>query len=256
MSKKPDTSTDDLDKEILALARSQLGPVCERFFQDEKARAEVRRRVGQDADLVDSVLAEVHAHLGKNRRMADEFAAHFLFDLMKMGKTSMASTSKLRRFLDTGDLVLSVFGDLWGDIAQFKFESRLQFKSLFAQRMNWKAADQARRLDTGRRQEDKRVPQQPEELELRDRDPRSAPLPQSIQKEERERLILILLRLNDRDRKLLSCRLRGESVHDIAERLGMTYDTARKAVARAIEHARELAEQATRRRDDTGTQPA
>lgn len=253
MSQTPDTALDDADRRILAFARTEFGPISERHFQNPEARAAVRRRMAAGADLTDGVLAELHGHLGGNRRIADEFAAYFLFDLMKMGKTSMASTSKLRRFLDTGDLVLSVFGDIWVDIAQLRFESRQQFKSLFAQRMNWKAADQARRLDTGRRQEDRRVPEQPEDLDLRDLDSASAPLSNSIQKEERERLILILLRLNDRDRQLLSCRLRGESVQQIAEKMDLSYDTARKAVSRAIDHARDLAAQSMRRKDDPGT---
>jgi hypothetical protein len=149
---------------ILEYARRELGPASERFLEQSQVQAEVGKRVGGGQDLEDAVLAVVHGVIAENRRVADEFAAHFLYDLMNMGKISMATTSHLRRFLDTGDLVMSVFGDLWGDLASLKFESRNQFKTLFTQRMNWKAADNARRLRTGSRREDRRGMGQPEDL--------------------------------------------------------------------------------------------
>ena len=104
---------------------------------DETVRAAVADLMQRGADLEDAVLTQIHGAMSGNPRMADEFAAYFMLDLMKMGRQSMSSSSRLRRFLDTGDLVVSVFGDLWSDLATLRFESRHQFKTLFSQRMRW-----------------------------------------------------------------------------------------------------------------------
>ena len=211
--------------------------------------AAVRERVHEEGRVLeDAVLAEVHARVGEDRRVADEFVAYFLFDLMKMGRISMSHSSRLRRFLDTGDLVLSVFGDLWGDLAGLRFESRNQFTSLFAQRMGWKAADQARRLQSKRRSEDRRVAQSPEDLDLSAAGAEEQPLRLAIQNEEKQRLILILLRLKDRDRELLTLHLKDTPLDAIAEQLGLKYDAARQALSRAIQRARQLAVQSDAQR--------
>ena len=225
----------------LEFARSELGPASERLLAADSAWGHVEERMSEGLGLEDAVLATLHRSLGGDRRVADEFAAYFLYDLMRMGKLSMASSSHLRRFLDTGDLVLSVFGDLWGDLASLRFESARQFKTLFARRMTWKAADQARRMNSGNRREDKRVAGQPEEL-AGSASPVESGLNSSIRQEERDRLILILLRLGERDRQVLTLHLKGLTVGAIAEELGSSYDAARKALDRAVKRARSLAD--------------
>ena len=165
----------------------------------------------------------------------------------------MSHSSRLRRFLDTGDLVLSVFGDLWGDLGGLRFESRHQFTALFAQRMGWKAADQARRMTAQRRSEDRRVAAAPEDLELPAEGGDAQPLHLAIQSEEKQRLILILLRLKERDRELLTLHLKDLSLEAIAERTGLKYDAARQALGRAIRRARELAAASDTRRPAPST---
>ena len=231
-----------LEREIVSFAETRLGRASLQHVSrpDVLAAIVARRRSGHC--LEDAVLAEIHAGLPGNVALADQFAAYLLYDLMKMGSNSMAATSGLRRFLDTGDLVLSVFGDLWHDIPAVKFESCAQFKTLFAQRLNWKAASSARRFTTDKRGEQHRHPRPPEELELAAGDDSAAPLAAAIREEERARLILILLRLSDRDRQLLTLHLKGLGPTEIAQRLGLQYDAARKGLTRAIEQARKLAQ--------------
>jgi RNA polymerase sigma factor (sigma-70 family) len=230
-----------LDVRILDFARSELGPASERALRPPAARRAVQARIDAGSPLEDAVLAQLHSRIGDNRRLADEFAAYFLFDLMKMGKLSMSSTSRLRRFLDTGDLVLSVFGDLWEGVESIEFESRGQFKSLFAQRLDWKAADQARRLHTSTRREDRRVDVGAQDFDQHAAESTTAPVPGAILREERERLILILLRLKERERQLLTMHLKGLTIEAIAEAMELNYDAARKALSRAIAQARQLA---------------
>lgn len=248
-----DPARSDALERGLAFIRTELGPASERLFEDEQVRQAVRDRLEAGTDVEDAVLAEVHGRQAGNRRVADEFAAYFLFDFMKMGKLSMSSSSRLRRFLDTGDLVNSVFGDLWSDVSQLKFETSNQFRRLFAQRMSWKAADEARRLDAGRRQEHRRDAARPEELDLHDVGP--APSDPTIAREEREQLILILLRLDGRDKQLLSRRLKGASIQQIADDFQMTYEAARKAVSRAVQRARTIAERSRAHRAGAGGSP-
>ena len=217
-----------------------LGPACRRSLGRPGVIEALMAEVQGGRDLEDAVLAHLHGQLLADRQLSDEFAAYFLYDLMKMGKTAMTTSSKLRRFLDTGDLVLSVFGDMWGDIATMQFESRRQFKSLFAQRMGWKAADKARRLSTVRRAEDRRVDLPTIAFEAVREQSEQAPLPAAIREEERERLILILLRLEERDRKLLTLHLKGRSTEEIGRELDLSPEAARKALWRAIRKARAL----------------
>jgi RNA polymerase sigma factor (sigma-70 family) len=230
-----------IEADILAFAAAKLGPASERLLREPEALADAAAQLRAGRDVSDVVLAKVHASMSGRRQLADEFAGYFLFDLMRMGKLSMASSSKLRRFLDTGDLVLSVFGDLWGDVASLQFQSTDQFRSLFAKRMNWKASDQARRLRSGRRREDQRVAEQPEEMDLSAPEHEGAPLPQLIRSEERERLILILLRLNERERRLLTLKLKDLPLEEIARDVQLSPESARRALDRALAHARQLA---------------
>jgi RNA polymerase sigma factor (sigma-70 family) len=236
----PPPDTDPLERSVHEFARTQLGPASERLLRNPEPLAEVVRELRAGRSLPDATLACLYRHLRGQRQLADEFAAYFLFDLMRMGRSSMSTSSKLRRFLDTGDLVLSVFGDLWTDFSDIDFESTTQFKSLFAKRVNWKAIDQARRMNSGRRREDQRLPEQPEDLEL-PQDAADSPLPQAIRSEERDLFILILLRLEPRDRQLLTLRLKGLPLEDIAQALGLSAEATRKATDRAILKARRLA---------------
>ena len=234
---RPDDPAPSSDARLLEFARGQLGPRSERCLRAPGALQAVRARMAAGADLADAVLAHVHSCLRAEPRLADEFAAHFVLDLMLMGRMSMATSSRLRRFLDTGDLVLSVFGDVWAEFGDVPFISRQQYKRLFAQRLDWKAADQARRMTASTRREDLRSAQQPDELHASQADP----LRDAMRKEEREQLILLLLRLKDRERRLLSMHLKGEPLEAIAAAEGISSEAARKALARAIEEARQLA---------------
>jgi RNA polymerase sigma factor (sigma-70 family) len=225
------------DAEITEFSKT-LGPYSERQLERPEHRDAVRDRVKEGRSLQDAVLAVVHGLIAEDRRIADEFAAYFLLDLMKMGKVPMASTSRLRRFLDTGDLVNSVFGDLWGDLTTLRFDTGSEFKALFVQRMRWKAADQARKYG---KQQIAGEPVLEADAEITDRRVDDAPLQATIREEEKQQLILILLRLKPRDRKLLTLHLRDVPLTKIAEEMNLNYDAARKALSRAITQARSLA---------------
>ncbi len=135
----------------------------------------------------------------------------------------MANTSRLRRFLDTGDLVLSVFGDPWHDVTSIRFESAEQFRTVVARRLHGRAASAARRLAAAEGAEHA-----------------GGPAAETIREEERARLILALLRLNEGERDVLRLHLKGLPLPDIARRLGLPAEEARRTLADAISHARRL----------------
>jgi RNA polymerase sigma factor (sigma-70 family) len=232
-----------LERDIASFAETCLGRASLNHVSRPEVMAAIVARRGAGQSLEDAVLAEIHAGLPGNAALADQFAAYLLYDLMRMGSNSMAASSGLRRFLDTGDLVLSVFGDLWHDIPDVKFDSCAQFKMLFAQRLNWKAASSARRFKAGSRGEQHRLAHSPEELDLAAHDEGATPLNAAIREEERARLILILLRVSDRDRQVLTLHLKGLGPGEIAQRLGLPYDAARMSLSRAIDRARKLAQE-------------
>lgn len=224
---------------LQAWARAELGADSARILEGpagERALARVR----QGVSIEDAVLKEVHASIRSHPSVASEFAAYVIEDMVPLGKASMSSSSKLRRFLETDDLINSVLKDMWHDVADLTFETARQFKALFAQRMNWKAIDQARRLNNQTRAEDKRVPEQPEELDHPSQSEDATS--QAIRREERDQLYVILTRLSARDQRLIQLRVSGADRAAIAREMGMTYEATCKALQRATAKLRELIE--------------
>jgi len=226
--------TRDLVKQVLLFAREELGPASERIVGNAEAQALIVSRLRAGENLEDAVLAEVHRRAGEDRHAADEFLAHFLMDIMRGGRRMVAGD--LRRFLDTGDLVQSVVGDMWPELANLRFETKAQFLSFLSKRMRWKALDHRRRMDTLRRSEQKRV-----ELdvgELRIQDDRPTPASVAMSREEREELVLRILRLSERDQLLVRLHLRGEPMSVLSQESGLQVETARKALQRALRKLR------------------
>jgi hypothetical protein len=210
--------------EVRAFAAQRLGPAAGAHLARPAALRAACARRDAGLNLEDAVLAELHAALPASRALADDFAAYLLHDLFSTGSDSMANTSRLRRFLDTGDLVLSVFGDQWHDVPSIRFESAEQFRSVVARRLHGRTASAARRLPAAGGAEHA-----------------GGPVPGTIPEEERARLILALLRLQDGERDLLRLHLKGLPLPDFARRLGVDADAARRTLAGAIARARRLA---------------
>lgn len=217
-------------------ALRELGEASAARLGRQETSHAVQQRVELGFTLQDAVLAEIHRAAKQDRELADEFVAFFLQDMLRVG--SRALSSGLRRYLDTGDLVQSVLGDLWAELAELKFESRARFVSLLGRRLSWKAADRARGLAAGRRREDRRV--HPTDGAPEPTSEQPGPETRAQLSESDERLALVLPRLPRRDRRLLRARLAGASTAEIAEREGLNQESARKALARARQRAQEI----------------
>jgi RNA polymerase sigma factor (sigma-70 family) len=221
--------------EVLAFARDELGPASERYLADAAVQVLVLAAVRRGKSVEDAVLAQVFREVRSRPDLSDEFMGYFLRGAMAGGRTQMSAG--LRRFLDTGDLVQSVFGNLWEGWDDLRFETRGQFFALISKRMGWKASDKVRTLRSKRRQEDMRISKDPEDLVQPGE--QGSPLELQVQREDRERLILALLRLPERDQRLLRLYLQGGSSKEIGKELGLSPAAARKALQRAMRRARE-----------------
>jgi RNA polymerase sigma factor (sigma-70 family) len=231
-----DESPQEIAAESLRLARERIGPATEKLLAKPESQALLLSRLRAGADLTDAILWLVHQEAATDRALANEFVAFFLTDTLKMAKPVIAPG--LRRYLDSGDLVQSVLGDLWNELSELRFEGRAQFLAFLSQRLHWKASDERRRLRRGKRREDLRSAATPEELDL----VAGGRSPASLAgiREDLDMLVLRLLRLPERDRLLLRLHLSGESIAAIARATGLNEEAAKKALQRAIQKARRL----------------
>ena len=229
-------ATEQAVLESIRLASERLGPASERALGDAANQALLLSRLRSGSDLEDAVLWVLHHEIRSNPRVADEFLAYFLVGALKAARPAL--TPGLRRFLDTGDLVRSVLGDVWREFSELQFEGRAQFLSLLSQRLKWKASDHSKKLRRIRRREDLRSPQAVEDLNVAD--PGRSPSSIAGIKDEWDKLAVLLFRLPERDRLLLRLYLKGEPVAVMAEATGLDPQTARKALQRAMIRVRQL----------------
>lgn len=214
----------------LLFAQQHLGPATERLLATPAAQALFLARLRSGFDVQDAVLGVAHLHLAEDPRLADEFLTYFLEAAYRSGRRLISGD--LRSYLETGDLVHSVAGDLWRELRSLRFEGRAPFQALVYQRMKWRATDEARRY---------RAQGAPLPGERSDREDQG-PTPDAVlsDRDEVERLALRLLRLPERDQHLLRLYLQGKSLEQIAPELELSPDAARKALQRALQRAREL----------------
>lgn len=230
--------TDGLPAEELEeFLAGQLGPACLERFGELALRKELAALLTDGVALEDAVLRLVHRESAFDRVVADEFLGHFLSAMTRIGHFLVSDG--LRRYLDSGDLVDSIVGNLWQEFTQVEFRTRREFLAFLGRRMQWKAADKARGLAAGRRREDLH-----REVDFAtaglSNDDQPGPSTLAMGAEDRDRLILALLRLPPRDREILNRHLRGEDHAEVARALGLQPAAARKALQRAIEKARAL----------------
>jgi len=225
------TEPTEILERSLRFAREELGPFSERLISTPEAQALLLSRVRGELPVEDAVLKEVHRASKSSSQAADEFLGYFLEDAHRRGRRLLSDD--MRRFLETGDLVQSVFGEVWSSIADLHFETRAQFFALLGQRLRWKAIDKARRLNAERRKEVGRHPLSIDDIPIpAEEKPPSSHLGRH---EETQQMVLRLLKLSERDQLLVRMHLRGASYQNMAEATGIAPEAARKALTRAIE---------------------
>lgn len=221
---------------ITDFAATQLGPESATRFADRRILAEVEAAIAAGTAFEDAVLGVAFREAKRDRLVADEFIGYFLAALTRIGHINMRPA--LRRYLDTGDLVQSVLGSMWEDIQRVEFQGRAAFLSYLARRLQWKASDRARGMNSGRRQEDRRMALDPEDVGRA----RTEPGPGTIagQEEELERIGLAIPLLQPRDQSIIRLLACGVGHDEIGARLGLAPAAARQAIRRARERFEEV----------------
>lgn len=221
---------------VFQFAESYLGHASLEFLKKHAEDGEIEGWMKDGVNPEDACLRKLHGKISTHPEIAEEFFAYFFEHLLRLRVVDLYPG--LRRFLDTGDLVQSVLGDIWPDLGKLNFESRSEFLSLLRQRMKWKAGDKKRFFHAQRRREDLRVSATTEEMGVAGIAPSA--LTQQINKEEHNQMLLALFRLPQRDRTLVKLHMRGASGEEMAEKMGLSLVAARKALERALKRVRSL----------------
>lgn len=227
ISTSPSPSPDP-ERSAIRFADVSLGPLSGAWVRG-KGRDQLRADLEEGLSPEDAVLRSVHGQLGNQPGLQEEFISYFLGRLLQVRMVDLYPG--LRRFLDTGDLVQSVLGDLWPQLRDLEYRDQSSFLALLVRRLRWKAGARRRDLHARKRQEGRRDSSVP--LENLPGKP-SSPLDLEIDREEIERAAVALFRLPKEDQVAVRLHLAGSSSADLAEALDVSVPAARKRLERAL----------------------
>jgi len=244
-------SQDEYDV-YLAFGARELGPASYRLLQTEQGKEDLRRRHEEGGETSDIVLGSVFDALKRGdgeQELGEEFFK-FLIPHAE-AKSHGRVAPELKRHLESQDLSNSVLGNIWSDVDKLEFTTFPQFLSMVIQRLSWKASNRGRDLRRKKRSEDARVDL--DVGEMGDSRSGQSPITELIREEDRELFIKTIMSLPiERERKLLMDYLEERTVAEMAETHGLEVESARKALGRALNHAREHLELARRAREEGG----
>ena len=236
-----------------AFAARELGAASYRLLQTEYGLEGIEKRKDPGREVSDVVLGVVFDALQQGEGEAAELAEEFFKYLLPHAESRSHGRvgPRLRRHLESQDLAQSVFGNLWQDIPDLEFTTFPQFLSMVIQRISWKASNRGRDLRRKKRALDAHVDMDVGELAQPTQGP--GPVTEFAWAEDRELLIETIMSMpNERDRRLIIGRIEGVSLAEMAASLGLEVESARRALNRALERAREHIEEVERSRRDEG----
>lgn len=241
--------------EYQAFAARELGPASYRLVQTERGAEDLRRRRVEGVEVSDIVLGTVFDALKRGdgeTELAEEF---FKFLIPHAEARSHGRVAPdLKRHLESQDLSNSVLGNIWSDVDKLEFTTFPQFLAMVIQRLSWKASNRGRDLRRKKRSEDARVDL--DVGEMSDSRSERSPITELVRAEDYELFIKTIMALPiERERKLIMDHLEGRSVAEMAETHGLEMESARKALRRALNHAREHLDLAKRARDGESETP-
>lgn len=232
--------------EYQAFAARELGPAAYRLVQSERGQEDIRRRAEEGGELTDVVLGAVFDALKRpdsDSELGEEFFRFLLPHAEARSHGRIAPD--LQRHIESQDLANSVLGNIWGDVDKLEFTTFPQFLSMVIQRLSWKASNRGRDLKRKKRSEDARVDLDVGELGGPS-DERS-PIAELMHQEDHELFIKTIMALPiERERKLIMEHLEGRTIEELAQSHELSLESARKALQRALTHAREHLELAKR----------
>ncbi len=160
------------------------------------------------------------------------YAEAFQVVRMRLGR-------KLRKEMESTDIVQSVWGDLFLGLDKFEYRGELSFKRWLFTRLHQKILDKAKYFSSKKRDLGKKVRWSSSAGVEADLDPAGqiSPSHAAILGEEKKRLADKIEALPDDQREALIMRwFEGYSYEEIGQRLNRSQEAARKLVGRALIH--------------------
>lgn len=171
----------------------------------------------------DIVLGALYPNLADSEELRREFFG-FLW-----GQSDFAGIMRpyriLGRYLETGDILASSFGDMMELIESLEFRGRRAYFAMLRQRLIWKAHHRLRK--------DKLYNDQLQPRDLADHGAGEI-WKTSFQKELRGLVTASVLTLSSRDQELVKSYLQGRAVKEIAQELKLSQNAGSKALRRAL----------------------
>ena len=231
-----------------AFAARELGPASYRLVHSEQGVQDIQRRLEEGHEVSDVVLGAVFDALQRGDgepELAEEFFTYLLpyAEARSHGRVG----PDLKRHIESQDIAQSVFGNLWQDLSNLEFATFPQFLSMVIQRIGWKASNRGRDLRRKKRSAGARVDM--DVGDLGDGRSGESPVSEIVRAEDHELFVETIMTLpNERDRKFIMGHLDGCSIEEMAETHGLEVESARRALNRALDRAREHLELAKRGR--------
>jgi len=231
------------DDRILSEARTLLGPHTAEALRRAGRTHVVRAETDGGLSLEDALLKTAHGLLADDCYVENEFAQLVLRLALQSAHHQLSPHNPLRRWLQTGDIVDSVFVKLWPDLPSLEFRTKRQFVALLGKRMGFKIKDKLKEHAAKKRSSDRRDERS---VELVPPDEYSHPAsvvdPERAaeRRDQLQRLYAQASILNDRERRILFALLAGKADAEVATAEGLQAPAARMAITRLIRKLRDM----------------
>jgi RNA polymerase sigma factor (sigma-70 family) len=233
MDEARDRTRDERFERALEFAQQKLGPATAALIEScagAEALGLGLQSCGDEKDALLTVAFRAMQAEAGNSMVGNEFWGYFLSLLSD--QPHQLQSHYLRRIHGSSDLVQSAVLGLWCSSSHLEFHSRAAFLSLLIKRLTWKAQDHGKRLTRDRRREDLRIDAPPEDWNDQSDDP--SEIEKLISAEDRDQVVLKMSQLPAHDQLVLHHILEGKGTDELAEKLEITFDAARKRKNRVI----------------------
>jgi len=217
--------------ELLKISAS-IGPACIAALDDEAFLAAITAAENAGMDLTDAVLDAVHKHAVDNRQLGEEFVKYFLQRIT--GTQALKYYPAVRNYLESPDLVQSVALEFWQEMSKSKldFRGRAPMFSWLLQRSIWKASAKDKGYKANKRRGDLQV-ELNESMASADHD--------DVESNEGvEKLVSVIGRLPEKERRLIEMKEAGASCQEMAEAFNISENNTRQMLHRALGRVQEL----------------
>lgn len=220
-------SADQGRGEALRWCQGALGPASADHLGELSDDAWAQARAEFDG-TEDVVLGALYPSLVDSEELRREFFGYL------WGQADFAGFMRpfriLGRYLETGDILASSFGDMMELVESLEFRGRRAYFSMIRQRLIWKAHQGIRRVKREGDQGDWKEPV----------DEQASNLEQLESRDQRTTILHAVHQLSERDRAMLSGYLEGRPIKVIGEEFGLSESGASKALQRALSRLRPL----------------